>query len=523
MGPKKQGRKHEGGFDIGDYQGGTMRIKVITADIIELKVDGIIVNLFEGTKTPGGATGAVDKALNGAISHLIARGQIKGKLNETTLMHTMGKIAPEMVVVVGLGKKKDFNEERIRQVSAVACRSLRAAGAKNIATILHGAGAGGIAPHAAAQAITEGSLLGLYTFKEHKSRKSDKKEIEELSIVGRDKKDISKLKAAVRKGKILAEASILARDMVNQPSNFMTPTDMAAKAREVARKQGLEVEILEKEQMVELGMGGLLGVAQGSQQPPKFIILTYKGDPDSGKAMGLVGKGITFDSGGISIKPSAKMDEMKGDMAGGASVIATMSAIGQLRPKINVTGLIPATENLPSGTACKPGDVVKAMNGKTIEVLNTDAEGRLILADALSYAGKLKLSPIIDIATLTGACHVALGDICSGAFSNNQRIADIVLRASEETGEKIWQMPMYDDYSELIKSDVADIKNTGGAGGGAITAAKFLAEFVGKTPWVHLDIAGTFLLDKERGYWPKGATGIPVRTLINLTLAMAKG
>jgi leucyl aminopeptidase len=499
-----------------------MRIKVITGNITELAVDAIIVNLFEGTKSPGGATGAVDKALDGAISRLIARGQIKGKLNETTLIHTLGKITPEMVLIVGLGKKRDFNPDKIRQVTAAACKSLCNANARKIATILHGAGAGGIAQQVSAQAIAEGSLLGLYTFEQHKSKKSNKKGIKELSIMEREKKGIPKLKAAVKKGKVMAEASILARDMVNQPSNFMTPTDMAAKAQEVARKWGLGIEVLEREQMQELGMGGLLGVAQGSQQPPKFIILTYKGDENSDKTMGIVGKGLTFDSGGISIKPSAKMDEMKGDMAGGASVIAAMSAIGQLKPKINVTGLIPATENLPSGTAYKPGDVIKAMNGKTVEVLNTDAEGRLILADALSYAGKLKLSPIVDIATLTGACHVALGDICTGAFSNNQRITDKVIRAGEEAGERIWQMPMYDDYSELIKSDIADIKNTGGKGGGAITAAKFLAEFVGKTHWVHLDIAGTFMLDKDRGYWPKGATGIPVRTLVNLTLALAK-
>ncbi len=499
-----------------------MKVKVISGNIIDLKVDGIIVNLFEGMKTPGGATGAVDKAMDGAISNLIAKGQIRGKLNETTLIHTLGKIAPEMILVVGLGKKKGFNEENIRQVSATACKSLRSAGAKKIATIMHGAGAGDIATQAAAQAITEGSILGLYTFKHHKSKISDKNEIREISIVEKEAKGLGKIRAAVKKGTVMAEASLLARDMVNEPSNFMTPTHMANKANEIAEKWGLEIEILEKDQMAELGMGGLIGVAQGSQQPPKFIILSYKGDPDSSKAIGIVGKGLTFDSGGISIKPSAKMDEMKGDMAGGASVIATMSAIGQLKPKINVTGLVPATENLPSGTAYKPGDIIKAMNGKTIEVLNTDAEGRLILADAISYAVKHKLSPIIDIATLTGACQIALGDICTGSFSNNQRIADKVTLAGEEAGERVWQMPMYDDYSELIKSDIADIKNTGGRGGGAITAAKFLAEFAGKTPWVHLDIAGTFMLDKGRGCWPKGATGIPVRTLVNLTLALAK-
>ncbi|MBT4513210.1 MAG: leucyl aminopeptidase, partial [Chloroflexi bacterium] len=447
-----------------------MNVRVATGNITEMATDAIIVNLFEGVKSPGGATGAVDNAMDGAISKMIAKGQIKGTFNETTVIHTLGKITPEMVLVVGLGKQRNFDLEKVRQITAVACKSLRGAGAKRVATILHGAGAGGLDPKEVAQAITEGSMMGLYTFNQHQRKKKDRKEIKQLLITEQTKNKAAKLRAAIKKGTILAEAAMLARDMVNQPSNFMTPTDMAQKAKEVADEFGLGIEILEKEDMQRLGMGGLLGVAQGSQQPPKFIILTYKGDENSKKTLGLVGKGLTFDSGGISIKPSAKMDEMKGDMAGGASVIATMRAIGELKPKINVTGLVPATENLPSGTAYKPGDVIKAMNGKTVEILNTDAEGRLILADALSYANKIGLSPIVDIATLTGACQIALGDICTGAFSNNQRIVDRVVRAGDEVGERMWEMPMYEDYSELIKSDIADIKNTGGRGGGAITA-----------------------------------------------------
>jgi leucyl aminopeptidase len=498
-----------------------MKIKVISGDIVKLKLDAIVVNLFEGVKSPGGATAAVDKALDGAISSLIARGMIKGKLNEVTIIHTLGKIAPEMVAVVGLGKRGDFNLEKVRSVASAGCKSLRAAGAQRVATILHGAGAGGLAPDSVAQAITEGSLLGLYTFRQHITKKPEEKEIKQLSIVEQTRNKIPGLKAAVKKGTILAQATIFARDMVNQPANFMTPTDLAGKAREVAERWGLGIEVLERHDMQKLGMGGLLGVAQGSQQPPKFIVLTYKGDDKSKKAVGLVGKGLTFDSGGISIKPSEKMDEMKGDMAGGATVIAVMQALGELRPKINVTGLIPATENLPSGSALKPGDILKAMNGKTIEVVNTDAEGRLILADALCYANKIGLSPIVDIATLTGACHVALGDICSGAFGNNQRLIKSVIRSGDETGERMWQMPMFDEYKDHNKSDIADIKNSGGRWGGAINAAQFLHEFVGKTPWVHLDIAGTFMLDKGRGYLPKGATGIPVRTLVDWVLAMA--
>jgi leucyl aminopeptidase len=274
--------------------------------------------------------------------------------------------------------------------------------------------------------------------------------------------------------------------------------------------------------MKKLGMGALLGVAQGSRQPPKFIILRYKGGDSGEIEIALVGKGITFDSGGISIKPSEKMDEMKGDMAGGAAVIAALSAIAQLKPGINVIGLIPCTENLPGGGALKPGDILTNMSGKTIEVISTDAEGRLILSDALSYARKLGVKSIVDVATLTGACRVALGDICSGAFSNNRELADKVIAAGKEAGELIWEMPMFDRYKEQNKSDIADIKNIGGRWAGAITAAQFLAEFVCETPWVHLDIAGTFLNDKEQGYLVKGATGVPTRTLVNLVLSIAR-
>jgi leucyl aminopeptidase len=274
--------------------------------------------------------------------------------------------------------------------------------------------------------------------------------------------------------------------------------------------------------MEKEGMGSLLGVAQGSRQPPKLIVLSYKGDKKSTGTLGFIGKGITFDSGGISIKPSEDMWEMKGDMAGAAAAMAALSAIAQLKPKVNVTAVIPATENLPGGKALKPGDVLKAINGKTIEVVNTDAEGRLILADALGYAVKQGLSPLVDLATLTGACHIALGDICSGILGNSQELIDKVIKAGTEAGERLWQMPMYEEYKEQNKSDVADIKNSGGRYGGAITGAQFLAEFAGDMPWVHIDIAGTARTDKERGYLVKGATGIGVRTLINFALASAK-
>jgi leucyl aminopeptidase len=296
---------------------------------------------------------------------------------------------------------------------------------------------------------------------------------------------------------------------------------MAEKARQAAKEYGLKAEVFDKEKMKELGMGGLLGVSQGSQQPPKFITLSYQGRESKEIDLGLVGKGITFDSGGISIKPAENMADMKDDMAGAASVIATLTAIAQLKPAINVTAYVPATENLPSGTALKPGDIISAMNGKTIEVLNTDAEGRLILADALSYAVKNGTKAIVDVATLTGACQIALGKITTGAFTNHQALLDRVIAAAKDAGEPAWQMPMFEEYKEFIKSDIADIKNTGNRYAGPITAAKFLEEFVGETPWVHLDLTGPDS-DKDKGYLVKGATGAPVRTLINVVMGMAK-
>jgi leucyl aminopeptidase len=498
-----------------------LEVKVVAGDITRIEAGAAIVNLFEGVERPAGATGAVDQALDGAITRLIAEGEIKGKLNEITLIHTMGKIEPARVIVVGLGKQEKFTMDSIRSVAAESCKFLRKLGVKRVATIVHGAGVGGMAPERAAQALTEGSILGLYTFRKHITKEPEHGQIDELLIVERDGKKVPVLEQGVRLGRILAEATNFARDLINEPANYMTPTDMAEVARKVAEDSGLEFTVFDRDEMKKLGMGALLGVAQGSKQPPKFIILSYRGDDASKSTLGLVGKGLTFDSGGISIKPSEGMEEMKGDMAGGATVIAALKAIAELKLKINVTGLIPATENLPGGAALKPGDILKAMNGKTIEVVNTDAEGRLILADALSYARKQGLSPLIDIATLTGACRVALGDICTGAFGNNQEVIDKVIKAGEEAGERVWQLPMFEEYKEKNKSDVADIKNSGGRYGGAITAAQFLSEFSQDTPWTHLDIAGTSFASKEKAYVVKGASGVMVRTLVNFAMGLA--
>jgi leucyl aminopeptidase len=495
-----------------------MEIKAAAGELAKIKADAIVVDHYEGAKRPEGDAAAVDKALGGAITQLIKQGDIKGKLNEITLIHSLGRLPAARIAVVGLGKKKELDTNKIRGAVAEACRYLRGKGAAALAGGVTGNGINNIRPESAVQAMTEGALLGLYTFKRHVTKKeNDSVEIKQFTIIGKEAQQAEK---AFEKGKIIAEAANWARDLVNEPSNLKTPTVMAEAARRLAKEYGLKVEVLEKEKMQELGMGGLLGVAQGSQQPPKFIILSYKGRPSAELDLALVGKGITFDTGGISLKPSENMNEMKDDMAGGASVLATLMAVAQLKPKINVTALVPATENMPGGTAMRPGDIISAMNGKTIEVLNTDAEGRLILADALCYAEKLRAKAIVDVATLTGACQIALGKIASGLFTNNQSLLDKMVAAGKEAGEPAWQLPMFDEYKELIKSDIADVKNIGNRYGGAITAAKFLEEFVEKTPWVHLDLTGP-ISDKEKGYLVKGATGVPVRTLINLVLAMA--
>ncbi len=497
-----------------------MEIKVTVGDIAQIEADAIVVNLFEGVEEPDGATAAVDKALDGAISSLISRGEIKGKFGEVNIVHTFGKLPARIVAIAGLGKRQDFNADKIRGIAGEFCRALRKLNCHKIATILHGAGIGGIELEASAEAIAEGALLGLYSFTKYK--KPEYENIEEMRIVVREEEKVPILELAIGKGKVVAEATNLARGMVNEPANYMTPSQMAEAAKEIANKYNLEFKVFDREDMEAMGMEALLGVAKGSNQPPKLITLSYKGDERSEKALGVLGKGITFDSGGISIKSSEGMGEMKDDMAGAAAVMTAVGAIAQLKPKINVTAIIPATENLPSGTALKPGDVLKAVNGKTIEVISTDAEGRLILADALSYAQKLGLSPIIDLATLTGACRVALGTLYSGVFGNDQDLIDKILKAAEKTGERMWQMPMPEEYKEQNKSEIADVKNTGNRYGGAITAALFLAEFVDNTPWVHIDIAGTAFSTKESGYIIKGATGVGVRTLVKLALSEAK-
>lgn len=498
-----------------------MEVKIITGDINKVISDALLVYVFQELEPLPEPTAKVDRALGGEISALIKDKEIKGKDNELTVVHCQSRMPFKRVIVVGLGRKSEFKHSKLMSAMGEACRLAQRLNCINIACVPFAVSENLVSPELCGRALLQGGELGQYKFTRHRKKEENSDNIAEMTIVTENEEYREALQQGSKIGSVIASAVAYARDMANEPANFMTPSDLASEAAKTAKQYGMECDVLEHSDVMKLGMGAFLGVAAGSQQPPKFIILRYRGNKTTEKTVGYIGKGITFDSGGISLKPAEDMGEMKGDMAGGAAVISSLKAIAQLELKVNITGIIAATENLPSGSALKPGDIVKAMNDRTIEIISTDAEGRLTLADALSYANKINLSPIIDIATLTGACRIALGDITSGLFSNNQQFADKVLKAGEQAGEKLWQMPMFADYKEQNKSDIADIKNTGGRYAGAITAALFLNEFAGDTPWVHLDIAGTDRANKDRGYLIKGATGVSVATLINLAMILS--
>jgi leucyl aminopeptidase len=490
-----------------------MQIKVECAPLTEYPCDLLVVNEFEGVKQPGGATGAADRALDGLIAKLSREGEVDGKLGKVAVIHCHNKMKADKVAVVGLGKREKFDLEAVRTAAAAAVKKAREIKAKTVATIIHGAGIGGMNTEEAAKAVVEGSVLGVYQFAGYAKEKEEPDfKVETLTLIECDKKKIPAIQKGAELGRIIAEAENHARDLVNEPSNKMTPTAFAKLAERIARINGLKFTALDPKAE---GMLALWAVARGSDEKPRLVVLEYAGNPKSREKIALIGKGITFDSGGISLKPSLKMDTMKSDMAGAAAVLGVMSLLSDLKPKKNVIGIIPLTENMPSGHATKPGDVVGSLEGLTIEVVNTDAEGRMILVDAVTYAKKKGATQIIDIATLTGGCITALGDAASGVIGNDQKLIDNILDSSQGCGQKMWQLPLYDEYKDSLKSKIADIKNTGETGKASpSTGAAFIAKFVGDTPWVHIDIAGTAFLEKERGYLPQGATGVPVRTLI---------
>jgi leucyl aminopeptidase len=487
-----------------------MKINVKAGKLETMRTDAAVVMIVEGEKLAPVAA-LVDKALGGMVQKLLKRGDLSAKAGSVGVLYPEGKIAAERLIVVGLGKRTELTAERLRHAAGKAAVAARGAKAMNITIALDGITLGS---EEAGQALAEGCTLGLYRFLRYKTKeeKNVKGEVSSVTILAEKAASVKALAKGVRTGEIIAASAVMARDMVSAPAADMTPSHVAATARSLGRKHRLRVRVLDRTEMRRLGMGALLGVASGSAQPPAFVIVEYRG---GGKKpfIALVGKTITFDSGGISIKPSDGMDKMKSDMAGGAAVLGAIANAAALRLPLNVVALLPATENMPSGSALKPGDVLKTMSGQTIEIMNTDAEGRLILADALAYACRYKPAAIVDIATLTGACRVALGPEAAGMLGNHDRLKQQVRAAGEATGERVWELPLWEGYCELIKSDIADMKNTGGRDGGVITAACLLSKFVQKYPWVHLDIAATGWIDKDRPYTPKGATGFGVRLL----------
>ena len=492
-----------------------IEISVSKGLLEETPANVLVVNLFEGVKIPAGATGAIDIALDGLISKfIIAKEGFDGKFGKMYLLPTYGKIAAEKVLLVGLGKNKDFTPNRLRELSAKIIKKCRKMGnAKKVISVLHGAGIGGYDPEISARMIAEGTLIGSYSFDKYKTEKSSKK-VDEFVIVDMVEENCKKAKAGVKKGKIIGSALNFARDLSNEQPAYATPS----KLPEIAQSfKDLEVKVYDKDEIEKMGMGAFLGVAKGSSQPPKFIHMHYKGSNQKliQRKIAIIGKGICFDSGGLDIKPPSSMLNMKDDMSGAAAVLGVMSVLKDLKPNCEVHGIIAACENMPGCSAYKPGDVLTAKNGKTIEVDNTDAEGRLTLADALCYACELDVDEVIDIATLTGACVVALGSAASGIMGNHQPTIDKLIKCANSGGEKMWQLPMFDEYKESLQSDVADMRNTGSRMGGAQIAGIFLQNFVKKVHWAHIDVAGTAFLDKPQNEFPKGATGAGVRTLIN--------
>jgi leucyl aminopeptidase len=493
-----------------------MQVRIATDEATKVLAGALVVPVFTDANLDG-AAGEADTALGGALAEVFASGEITGKANEVSLIHA--KDQPfRRVLAVGLGDRAKFAPAALAKYAGTAVRYLGKRNAKSIAFALPREAAADAAR--SVSFVVEGALAGTIDTTTYRSEPDKPILIDDIAILA-GTHDAALLAKGVERGQVVGTAINMARLMALTPANDMTPTHLAGRAQDVAREVGLEFHVLDEAQMQTKGMGSLLGVSQGSHEPATLSVLTYTGDPESSERLALVGKGITFDSGGISIKPADNMHEMKYDMSGGAGVIAAMYAIGKLKPKLNVIGLIPASENLPGPRAVKPGDILKAMNGKTIEVINTDAEGRLILADALCYARELGATKIIDCATLTGACVVALGHAATGTMSNNEEWVARFLEIATTSGERYWRLPLFEDYTTLIKSDIADIKNTGGRAGGAETAGAFLKEFVADVPWIHLDIAGTAYLEGESAFAAKGPTGTPVRAFVSVAEALA--
>ncbi|MEX1006974.1 MAG: leucyl aminopeptidase [Acidimicrobiia bacterium] len=485
----------------------------LTFSVVTTPADRVAAELLAvpiaKTRILGPGADAVDAALDGGLAAFLEETDFEGNLGETLAVPTSGKLRAKAAVLVGVGEIDKLTVDDLRRAAAAVAR--RATRAVSVATTLVS-----VAPDLpradAAQAVAEGMVMGAYQFLEYK-RDGKPTKLSKVSVISDGGAEV---RAALARGSVIADAVVWARDIVNQPAQAKPPAEMAAEARRLLRGRGVTVQVLDVPQLRQQKLGGVLGVGQGSHQTPRFLKLTYTPAGTSGKALAFVGKGVVFDSGGLSLKTGAGMETMKCDMSGAAAVIGAMSALRELGVKTRVTGYVPLVENMPSGTAIRPGDVLRIHNGKTVEVLNTDAEGRLILADALSLASEDKSAAVIDLATLTGACVVALGEKIAGLMGNDDGWTSQVQAAADRAGERVWPLPLPTDYRKGIDSAVADMKNIGPREGGALTAGIFLQEFVEGVPWAHLDIAGPAFLSGDDGYHPKGGTGFGVRTLLEL-------
>ncbi len=501
-----------------------IKTSVKADDVLKHKTDCLI--LFSLETKPAGLLKQIDGLLNGALTAAFRSKRFEGKLNQAFQQSVRGLMGADSIIVVGLGKSKDVKEEQIRQASGTGAKAAEKLRHRKIAIFLDEKNAGKPAKSKKTQmgspvaaALVEGAQLGLYHFDQYKSPDKDDppSRINEITVLASSKSKVKDYQKGVDQAEKLCEAVIATRDLQHHPSNTATPAFLAKAAQTMARKHKITCKVLEKKDMEKLKMGSLLGVARGSHEPPKFIVMEYKGGKAKDKPVVIVGKGVTFDTGGISLKPGAGMDEMKFDMSGGAVTIGTLQAVASLKLKVNVVGIVPATENMPGGSAIKPGDILTASNGKTIEVLNTDAEGRLILADALVYAQRYKPKALIDLATLTGAVIMALGHQAAAAVGTDSKLVQKLIESGDATGERLWELPLYEEFEKATKSDIADLKNitSKGVGAGTITGAAFLKPFTGDFPWAHLDIAGTAWTSNEKPYVPKGGSAYGVRLLID--------
>jgi leucyl aminopeptidase len=497
-----------------------MKATVVTSALgaVDTPLLAIAVGKTDGSFALPTSLGDLDRATGGILARALVAGDFKAGRDETLIVYpTSGKA--QRVLLVGMGKAGDAPRSAVRRAAGVAARRARAMGARALAFAVARESRGDLTPKELGQVAVEGAEEGAWAFTELKQPSEEiKPDVQDLVLVTSSEEQ-KEVEAGRATGTAVAAGQVLTRFLQMQPGNVCTPTYLAARAQELAKQHGFKLTVLDLAAIKKEGMGALLAVAQGSAQEPRFIVLEYQGG--SGAPVCLIGKGVTFDSGGISIKPAQNMEEMKFDMSGAAAVLGTFEALGRLKPKVNVVGLIPSTENLPSGTAVKPGDVVKSHLGKTIEIVNTDAEGRLILCDALSYARRFKPACMLDAATLTGAVVIALGNAATGIMGTDDRLLEEVRAAGERAGERCWPLPLWEDYREQIKSDIADVKNSGGRGAGTITGAWFLREFVDTAPWVHLDIAGTAYTDKDAAFRTKGPTGIGVRLFTEFILRRA--